>query len=186
MTDDLERRLRESLGSAPLPRAPEALGDYLASLSHDDAVPTASRRRAWGRPVLIGATAFLLLLVGLGTLLLAGATRPAPTPSPSGPTGLRHFEAPGIAFDYPANWINQSAAGFPNVPGWRSVGLLARGLPVCIHPPGATATPIPAPTPTCQEGTGRESGSLALWVNQMTNPLPGAPFSGQGIPWTIT
>ena len=173
MSDDLERRLRDSLRSAPLPRAPETLADYLVTLPQRGALPTASWRRAPRRPVLVGTAVFLVALLVLGTFLFAGATtRPVPTPSPSQPAGFRHFEAPGIAFDYPASWINQSVAGYPTPLGARYAGLLARGLPRCPYASVATPSPSPGSAPTCQDGV-RDAGSLILWVAQMTNPLPG-------------
>jgi hypothetical protein len=175
MSDDLERRLRDSLRSAALPRAPETLADYLVNLPQRGALPTTSWRLAQRRPVLVGAAVFLLALLVVGTFLFAGATtRPAPTLAPNQPAGFRHFEAPGIAFDYPASWINQSVTGYPTPLGARYVGLLARGLPRCPYATAATPSPSPGSSPTCQDGV-RDPGSLILWVAQITNPLPGSP-----------
>ena len=70
-------------------------------------------------------------------VMLAGCTTqttPSAAPSPT-PEALAHFSAPGIAFDYPALWVNETAlyrtggpvlgeADLPNVHGERLIAML--------------------------------------------------------------
>jgi hypothetical protein len=186
MSDDLEGRLRHSLRSTRLPRAPEGLADYLANLPEAQDLPRRSPV-AWWRPILVGGAAFLLLL-GIGSLLLIGASRRPSTPAPSVPAGLRHFEAGGIAFDYPADWISQSGLAFQSLYGERLLGLLSRGAPVCQPSSEGSPSSAPGSTPKCQDGTARAQGSMVLRISRDTDPLVtavpavGTPISLAGRP----
>jgi hypothetical protein len=184
MTDDLEARLRQSLRRAALPAAPDALHGFLDNVPLD-APRVTSRIGLRAAPLAVGVAAIVVLALGFGTLVL---TSPAPSASPavtptatqtasSGPSaGFRRFEAPGISFDHPADWTDQSDVN-PQIdgPGIRSLVVLARGLPVCREPEDSTK-----PTPdlnVCQTDATRP-GSMILRISEYTRPYPGSFRNG--------
>jgi len=191
MTDDLEARLRDRLRSAPLPVAPETLRDYLARLPLE--VQPSMRGRSQLPPrILLGVAAIVVLGLSIGGLLVGAPPDASPTAPPSAPlsvqptaprspsTGVRRFEAPGISFDYPVDWIDQtSTVEFPRVPGIRFLALLGRGMPVCPPRFGSTSKPTPEPG-SCQEQA-TTPGSMVLSVLESTNPLPGTKGRGPKI-----
>jgi hypothetical protein len=203
MTDDLERRLQEGLRSAPLPIAPEALRGYLANLPLD-VQPSRATRRLGRSPVLLGIAAIVILALGIGSVFVVG-TLPAATPSlqptappaatsipsaglslePTAPpaatsipsAGFRTFTAPGIRFDYPAGWTDQTGSvAYPSVPGIRLVALLARGIPVC--PPTFGSVPTPTPKSEACQIQATAPGSMVLSVMELTHQLPGTHGRG--------
>ena len=191
MTDDLEPRLRESLRRAVLPGAPAALRDYLDTLPTVDGTPRVRRFRA---PQL-AAAAVALLVVALGAgLLVVGGVGPASTAAPSAtdraaasvsvpsatvPAGT--FMAPGISFDIPDGWSDQtSAVEYPALPGTRFVGLLARGMKLCPTRPYSTAPPTPKPT-ACSEQAD-QPGSATVTILEYTHQFPWAHVNGTPVP----
>jgi hypothetical protein len=188
MSDDLEARLRDRLRGAPLPAAPETLRDYLAHLPLD-VQPSGPPRRQLRPRVLLGVAAIVVLGLGVGTVLVGAPPDASPTAPPTAPpsieptaprspsTGVRRFEAPGISFDYPVDWIDQtSTVEFPRVPGVRFVVLLGRGMPVCPPRFGSTSKPTPEPG-SCQEQV-LAPGSMVVSVLELTNPMPGTTGRG--------
>jgi len=77
MSDDLEARIRDGLHGAPLPRSPDGLRAYVATLRDQ---PTPTRRRRGLRPwiVLVPVAAALI-----GVVAWAGGSQTPPPPSPS-------------------------------------------------------------------------------------------------------
>jgi hypothetical protein len=187
MTDDTEARIRAGLGQTPLPAAPESLRGYLADLSLD-VQPSRRSNRPHPRSMFLGAAAILILALAMGTVFLNGsvpAVSPAPTDAPTSPTaspvepqaGFRTFEAPGIRFEHPADWIDQSGVvDYPSVPGTRFLAFFARGFSLCPISYAATATPSPEPG-SC-EVRATAPGSLTLTVVEYTKQLPGLEFPG--------
>jgi hypothetical protein len=176
MTGDVEERLRDGLRNAPLPVAPETLRDYLADLPLEAQLIRVERRPI-RRSVLLGAAAIAVLALAIGTIVLSGSV-PAVTPTPTGPRpGFHRFEAPGIAFDYPADWTDQSVVGqFPTSTGTRFVGLLARRLTLC--PLAQNASPKPTPTPGSCRFDASPPGSMILTITENEHQYPGA-LAGQ-------
>jgi hypothetical protein len=169
MSDDLEVRLREQLRSLALPPAPDTLRRSLADLPLR-AQPVRRQFPAFGRRVLVTTAAFVVLALGVGSVILIGSG-PSPAASIAPTAAVRSFEAPGITFEYPSEWADQSAlVTTPMGPGIRFVALLVRGLPVC---PASTIAPTPAPGSCDTNAT--SPGSLRLWVTESLEPLPGAP-----------
>jgi hypothetical protein len=184
MIGELEARLRESLRRTVLPPAPDRLRRYLSTLPHEAPLTTPVRER--GRPtLLLGVAAVVALGLTFGAILLAGSdptvapTEPPPDPPSDGIT----FEAPGIAFRYPADWTDQTdIVDYPPGPSSRFVALLVRGFAYC--PPASTSSPAPTPAPgTCQTRA-TTPGSLWLSVTAYPNQLPGALSSNY--PWSGT
>jgi hypothetical protein len=188
MSDDLEARLRDRLRGAPLPAAPETLRDYLDHLPLD-VQPSGPPRRQLRPRVLLGVAAIVVLGLGVGTVLVGAPPDVSPTAPPTAPvsvqptaprspsTGVRRFEAPGISFDYPVDWIDQtSTVEFPRIPGVRFVVLLGRGMPVCPPRFGSTSKPTPEPG-SCQEQA-LAPGSMVVSVLELTNPMPGTTGRG--------
>lgn len=142
-------------------------------------------RRSLRPVVLVGTVAILLVALAVGALLLTGsAPAPAPTPSPptsSGPpVGFKRFEAPGITFDYPADWTDQTdVINYPARPQIRTVAVLGRGVTVCPEP-----DPKPTPAPGCATDP-TEPGSMILTINEYPDQLPGTPFRFRGTETTI-
>jgi hypothetical protein len=125
----------------------------------------------------------------MGTVVLTGsaptvspasptASLTAPTASPAAqPTGFRTFEAPGVRFEHPADWSDQSGVvEYPAVPGTRFLAFFARGFSLCPISYAATATPSPEPG-SC-EVRPTAPGSLTLTVAEFTKQLPGLEFPG--------
>jgi hypothetical protein len=184
MTHDLEARLRDSLRAIPLPTAPSAIHDYLDDL-RARGEPVVQRHPGRRMALLVAAAAALLVLA-IGTLLMSGSPSPTPRPSasllPSGPTattavGPRTFVAPGITFDYPVGWTDQSAAiEYPAVGGVRFVALIARGMTVCAVRYDATGPPTPQPS-TCEAEAARP-GTAMVSILEYTHPYPWMPIPG--------
>jgi hypothetical protein len=181
MTDDLELRLRHSLRSSVLPGAPATLRHYLTQLP---TVESAPHNRAFRAPQL-AAVAVALLLVSLGAgLLVTAAVAPASTPTPSASDNaaasdstsratdsLGVFTAPGITFDIPEGWSDQtSALESPSFPGMRYVGLVARGMRFCHTVMYSTAPPTPKPTACSQQAD--QPGSAVLFITEFTHQYP--------------
>jgi hypothetical protein len=187
MTDDTEARIRAGLRQAPLPAAPASLRGYLADLPLD-AQQLRPGNRKHPRSLFLGIAATLILAVAMGTVVLNGSVptvSPAPTDSPTSPTaspmeqsaGFRTFEAPGIRFEHPAGWIDQSGVvEYPTVPGTRFLAFFARGFSLCPISYAATATPSPEPGSCEMRATA--PGSLTLTVVEYTKQLPGLEFPG--------
>lgn len=186
MTDDLEPRLRESLETVVLPRAPATLRDYLARLPTFEGLP---RARALRAPQLVAA-AVALVVVALGAGMLAtGVVGPASTATPSASDKAAasdsaspataspgSFVAPGIIFDLPEGWSDQtSSLESPSFPGMRYVGLVARGMRFCHTVMYSTAPPTPKPT-ACSEQAD-QSGSAVLFITEFTHQYPWPPQS---------
>jgi hypothetical protein len=184
MTPDLERRLREDLRAIPLPVAPPAVHDYLDDL-RARGEPVVRRRHGRRLAALVAAAAALLVLA-TATLFMSGSPgptpRPSPSPSPSGPSattaiGPRTFVAPGITFEYPLGWTDQSAVvEYPAPPGLRFVALIARGMTVCAVRYGASGPPTPQPS-TCEAGAGRP-GTATVSILEYTHPYPWLSLPG--------
>jgi hypothetical protein len=184
MSHDLEPRLRDSLRAIPLPTAPPSIHDYLDDL-RARGEPAVERHPGRRVAVLVAAAAALLVLA-IGTLLMSGspspAPRPSPTPLPSGSAATtavdpRTFVAPGITFDYPVGWTDQSAAiEYPTLGGVRFVALIARGMTVCAVRYGATGAPTPQPS-TCESGADRP-GTAIVSILEYTHPYPWMPIPG--------
>jgi hypothetical protein len=171
MTDEIERRLRDGLRNAPLPVAPESLRGYLADLPLE--VPqTTLGPRPLRRPILLGAAAIAVLALGIGTVVFTGAVPAVPPTPTSQHLGFRTFEGPGIRFEYPADWTDQSAVvEYPHVPGTRYVALLGRGLSIC--PLRYDSDPRPTPRPGSCQQQATAPGSLIVNVIEYSNQLPG-------------
>lgn len=184
MTDDLEPRLHDSLRTAVLPEAPATLRDYLAGLPTIERAP---RTRAFRRSQVFAA-AVALVVVALGAGWLAtGGIGPAATATPSGtneptasnsgspatgPSGA--FSVPGISFDIPDGWSDQtSSIESPDYPGFRYVGLLARGMSFCHTVMYSTAPPTPKPTNCLEQAD--QAGSAALFITELTHQYPWPP-----------
>lgn len=190
MNDDAEARIRAGLRQAPLPAAPESLRGYLADLPLD-AQPSRPGNRKHPRSVFLGIAAVLVLAVAMGTVVLNGSVpivSPAPTDSPTSPTAspmeqlaaFRTFEAPGIRFEHPADWIDQSGVvEYPTLPGTRFLAFFARGFSLCPISYAATATP--SPEPGLCEMRATAPGSLTLTVVEYTKQLPGLELPGAEI-----
>jgi hypothetical protein len=185
MTDhELEAKLREQLRTADLPPAPASLRQWLADLPE----PTArsGRRRIGGIVLLAAAT---LAIVGLGVsgvlqndrldVIPTIAPSAAPTltavqPSPSAldvPVGFVEFEAPGIEFAHPADWVRSGAYDeYPDMLGIRFIGAFARGLTVCPVSDGVE------PEPTDPSGCVRHAsapGTALVQVFEYKRQFPG-------------
>jgi hypothetical protein len=171
MTEDVEERLRDGLRNAPLPAAPETLRNYLADLPLEAQIARAERRPA-RRSVLLGAAAIAILALAIGTMVLSGSL-PAVTPTPTGPRpGFHRFEAPGMTFDYPGDWTDQSIVDqHPTLPGTRFVGLLARRLSLC--PLAQNASPKPTTTPGSCRFDASPPGSMILTITEYEHQYPG-------------
>jgi hypothetical protein len=171
MTGDVEERLRDGLRNAQLPVAPETLRDYLADLPLEAQLIWVERRPI-RRSVLLGAAAIAVLALAIGTIVLSGSV-PAVTPTPTGlRPGFHRFEAPGITFDYPADWTDQSAVDqHPTLPGTRFVGLLARRLTLC--PLAQNASPKPTPSPGSCRFDASPPGSMILTITEYEHQYPG-------------
>ncbi len=86
MSDDLDRRLRESLGDLPLPEAPRALHDIADGLETEPIGPSRPRGRGMLRavPALVAAVVLASVLVwGGGRLGAAPSSSPAQSDQPS-------------------------------------------------------------------------------------------------------
>ena len=185
MTPDLEQRLRNSLREITLPAAPAELRGYLDDL-RVRGEPEVQLQRG-RRVALLGAAAAALLVLAIGTVLMTGSRGPgvpeaSPSPLPSRPTattalGPRTFVAPGITFDYPAGWTDQSAAvEYPAVGGVRFVALIARGMTVCPVRYDATGAPTPQPS-TCESAADRP-GTAIVSILEFTHPYPWLSLPG--------
>jgi hypothetical protein len=186
MTDDLEPRLRDSLRTLVLPGAPATLRDYLSRLP---TIEGPSRARALRTPQLVAAAvAVLVVALGAGMLvtgIFGPASTAAPTPSDmaaasysaspgSTPPGM--FVAPGITFDIPEGWSDQtSSLKSPSIPGFRYVGLLARGMTFCHTV--MYSTPAPTAEPTGCNVRADQPGSALLFITEFTHQYPWPPQS---------
>ena len=86
MSDDLDRRLRESLGDLPLPEAPRALHDIADRLETEPIGPSRHGGRAMLQavPVLVAAVVLASVLVWGGARLgAAPSSSPAQSDQPS-------------------------------------------------------------------------------------------------------
>jgi hypothetical protein len=185
MTPDLEPRLRDTLREIALPAAPPELRGYLDDLrarGGPDVMGQRGRREA----LLVAAIAALILLA-VGTVLMTGSSGPvvpqlSPSPLPSRDTatsavGPRTFVAPGITFDYPVGWTDQSAAvEYPTVRGVRFVALIVRGMTVCPVRYDATGAPTPQPS-TCESAADRR-GTAIVSILEYTHPYPWLSLPG--------
>jgi hypothetical protein len=185
MTRELEPRLRASLHAVRLPAAPPSIHDYLDDL-RARGEPVTRRQPRRGLALLVAALAALLILA-IGTVLMTGSPDPtmpqqSPSARPSMPTastaiGPRTFIAPGITFDYPLGWTDQSAAiEYPAVSGVRFVALIARGMTVCTVRYDASAPPTPQPS-TCDAAADRP-GTAIVSIVEYTNPYPWLSWPG--------
>jgi hypothetical protein len=185
MTRDLEPRLRDSLQAIPLPVAPPRIRDYLDDLRARDEPDVPGQRGRRVAPLVAAAAA--LLVLAIGTLLMTGSPgpvvpRPSPSPLRSGATatsavGPRTFVAPGIMFDYPVGWTDQSAAvEYPAVGGVRFVALIARGMTVCAIRYDATAAPTPQLS-TCESAADRPGTAVVSFL-EYTHPYPWLSLPG--------
>lgn len=184
MTPDLEPRLRDSLRAIALPVAPPDLREYLDGL-RARGEPDAQRQRGRRVAVLVAVAAALVLLA-VGTVLMTGSPGPTPQPLPSArpsaasattTPGLRTFVAPGITFDYPVGWTDQSAAiEYPPVGGVRFVAMIARGMTVCSVRYDSTAAPTPQPS-TCESAAERP-GTGIVSILEYTHPYPWLSLPG--------
>ena len=100
MSDDLERRLRESLHAEHLPPAPETLRAFLQRLPAD-AEPIALRTRP--RPAWVAGTVAAAVIVGLLVAVVARTSKP-PAASPGPPIGIEWMKVastgdPALAAD---------------------------------------------------------------------------------------
>jgi hypothetical protein len=173
MNDEIEARLREALRTARLPAAPDALRGFIADLP-SGAPRITPRIGLRARPLALGLVAIVVAAVGLGALVL---TSPAPTATPvvtptAGPSaGFRRFDAPGISFDYPADWVDQSDRGvYPTTPGTRYVAVFGRGLTLC--PDAFAFTGDAKPQPGICEVHPTTPGSMVLRVIEWPNQYP--------------
>jgi hypothetical protein len=184
MNDDIDERVRDSLRDVPLPAAPDALRGYVAGLASSP--PSIRSQRRARQPALVAA-ALVILVAGIGAILITGSTpRPTPAVIPSSPpadssapeatpgpsVGFRRFAAPGISFDFPAGWVDQSdVVERSTFPGLRFVAALTEGVTLCPGPfsPGVSASPRPG---IC-DAHAAAPGSMILWVFEYPNQLPG-------------
>jgi hypothetical protein len=186
MTDDLEPQIRDSLRAVVLPGASVALRDYVAQL------PTVERAPRAGsfRPAQLVAAAITLMVVALGAGLLAsGAVGPASTATPTASDKAAatdeaspataspgSFVAPGISFDIPEGWSDQTTAlESPSYPGVRYLGLLASGMQFCHTVMYSTAPPTPKPTGCSEQAD--QPGSAVLYIAEFTHQYPWPPQS---------
>ena len=79
MSDDLDRRLRESLGDLPLPEAPGTLHDAADRLGTE---PVGSSRRH-GRGILQAAPVLVVAVASISVLVWGAGARPGATPTSS-------------------------------------------------------------------------------------------------------
>jgi hypothetical protein len=197
--DDLDAKLRERLHGAALPAAPASLRRVVAELP----APIPKQRR--GRGMLLLAAAALVLVVVAVSGLLAGAlprrlatvTSPPSGPTmsasasasaspiatavgPSMPAGYVAFEAPGIRFAHPADWLPSTAfETYPGVLGIRFVGTFARGMTLCPNTMGVE--PAPSKPAGCTNAAGAP-GTLRVDVIEFLRQLPGS--EPLGVPTT--
>jgi hypothetical protein len=193
--DDIEPQLRESLRRAVLPDAPTTLREYLARLPMVDNQPPLRVRR-YRAPLFVAAAVALLVVAVGAAMMLTGATGlrnstavpslgtgplPSTAASPAS-AGPRTFGAPGISFDFPVGWSDQtSAVEYPTVAGMRFVGLLARGMTFC--PTRYYSTAPPTPRPTGCETSADQPGSATLVVLELTHQFSWT--HGSGTPTTF-
>jgi hypothetical protein len=179
--DDVGSQLRESLRRAELPGAPATLRDYLTRVPTVDNQRPLRIRRSRAPLFVAAVVAFLAVAFG-AAMLMTGAVGPSsPTTTPSASAGPRTFEAPGISFDFPVGWSDQtSAVEYPTVAGMRFVGLLARGMTFC--PTRYYSTAPPTPRPTGCETSAEQPGSATLVVMEYTHQFPW--IHGSGTPTT--
>lgn len=112
MIDDLERRLREQLGSAELPSAPATIHAALDRLAVDavPAEPTPVRGRVGLGPLSLVVA--LVAVVAIGGGLLLGGRFGGPGTS-SAPDGWAAFRDDRLSFEYPTAWqLRDARAGF--------------------------------------------------------------------------
>jgi hypothetical protein len=192
MTDhELETQLRERLHATDLPAAPATLRRALAEMPE----PAARRqgRRMGGIVLLAAAT---MAIVGVGAIGTLGSAPPreadatvAPTASvvdvpPSSavvPDGFVPFDAPGIAFAHPGDWVPSSAYDdYPDMLGVRFVGAFARGMTLC--PLKIGADPEPTDPPGCERKASRP-GTVFVYVIELIRQLPGT-LAQSGMPTT--
>ena len=185
MTDhELESELRERLRAADLPVAPAALRRAVAELP-EPAFGARDGRK--GGMVLLAAASLVLIGVGFGGVLVG--TRPPdseatliPTAAPSVntveppataaivPAGFVPFEATGIAFAHPSDWVPSTAFDkVPSILGWRYVAAFSRAMTLC---PPAGGDAAPTEPPGC-EHRASEPGTLQVQVVEMLRQLPG-------------
>lgn len=174
MSDDLERRLRDALRSERLPEAPARLRGYLPSLEGDEwpvlAPVRPSRSRFW---LLVAPAAAVLV----GALVMSGGSpkvAPTPTPSSSASDGAtRMFDAPGISFEYPREWDDQTdALQFIPPLGERYVGLFGDGFTNCpVTYDDAAPTPIPG---SCDQGDPDSPGEMTFSISESLRQYPWA------------
>ena len=163
MSDDLDRRLHESLGELPLPEAPSTLRDAADRLEAEPVRTAPPRGRAVLRavPALAVAVVLVGILVWAGGSLSTGADVARPGwPLPSGaPLGFyeRSFDSP--------------LAGSHTTDGWVSFRTL----------PGATCTMVvryhgvPTSIPGVEPKTAPSSDGIVEWRWPMPEPLPLPP-----------
>ena len=191
MTDELDARLRSALGDLELPRAPMSLMSSLAQLEVDAIAGRAPRvqRRSWffllsglALVVVVAVVQVALLTAGPATSGPVPPTSAAPSPSAeptSFPTGA--FSAPGIAFEIPDGWTNQtSQLEQPTIQGTRYVGMLASGMTLCPIRPYSTAPPTPRPTGCSDQAN--LPGSASLAILEYTHQFPFAQWNGKPVP----
>jgi len=124
------------------------------------------------RVVMLGATAVLILGLGFGTVLSSGSVlHSTPSVSPIPTAGTSAFEAPGIAFEYPADWTDQTnAIQFTAPLGMRYPALMAHGVTVCpVTYDAAAPTPKPG---SCDVAGARSPGSMFLAVYELLHQYP--------------
>jgi hypothetical protein len=180
VSDDLDSEIGDHLRNLSLPPAPSGLRRYLNGLPSDvqrSRLPFLGRRRY----VIAIAAALVLLSLAAGSVLVPGSA-PAPTspvgtqPEVTANPNVRAFRAPGIGFEYPKAWVDQSSAFASTTPGRRLVALLTLGLPRCpatsVTLVGPTQVPIPCNPIAAAPGTGR------LFVTEEMDQLPGLHFPG--------
>jgi hypothetical protein len=131
-------------------------------------------------------------IVRFTTLIAAltlGCSDLAPTPAPTAshgqpmrsasptssaspePAAVMRFEAPGITFDYPSDWIDQtSVAGELHALGQRRVAALALGMSLC---PGDEAPPAPSSGPGGCLGQPVRLGQLRFDISENLAQYPG-------------
>ncbi len=113
MSEDLERRLRHALHSAPLPDAPPALRTTLDGLPARGPARAARRRRQVGRLVTgLAAVAIIALLVAWLPGRLSG---PAVSPSPTAPSPAPTTAPTGAPFAG-IRWTEAARTGGPDSP----------------------------------------------------------------------
>ena len=108
MIDDVDTRLRDGLGSVPLPVAPTALRDYLADLAEQPPQVHRHRRaRLW--IVLVPLAA---VLVGIIALMGGSSPNPSPTSSPAASTASTSGTptSPGYGFTRPGFTVTHRVA----------------------------------------------------------------------------